>query len=94
MKSLNNKINILLGFNGLLVNLAFSNNKFTKLFHSNERVLKVPTYSLPSPYSKQRDFSKSFKIKNAKTFYFRTFLWARKDLNLRPADYESAALTN
>ena len=34
------------------------------------------------------------KQKMRKHFAFASFMWAQKDLNLRPADYESAALTN
>jgi hypothetical protein len=57
MKIIFNTLNKLLDFEGLLVIQAFSNSLLTILFHSKERVSKVPTYSLLKSCSEQPDTS-------------------------------------
>ena len=89
-----NKLNKILGLEGYSVYPAFTNYQLTNHFHGKERVKK----SLLTPYSVPTIISgiiKIFKMKKASIqAELKPFKWARMDLNHRPSDYESDALTN
>ena len=73
-----------------------NNNLVTFIFNPvwNGNFQKSLPYSLLSPYSISR-IPFWFKMKKAsKHLILKLFLWAQMDLNHRPSDYESDALTN
>ena len=72
----------------------FSNNLNNPLIINHPVEKKSLPKSLLTPYS-VRGIPKNFKNeKPRKRFVFEVFWWAQMDLNHRPSDYESDALTN